>query len=222
MVGRAGTHSWVDLVSGLDAAATRAWAEAFLTAAERQAAALGELDREAGDGDFGTNLTTAVRRARAGLEGEVPTGPGGPFTVLSKAFMATGGTSGPLYGMWFRELGKAAGDDDELAVAQLGVAVRCGLDAVCRLGGAAPGDKTMIDAIAPAADALETAVAEGRSVGEALSAAARAARAGTEATAELIARRGRATWVGEVARGVVDPGAATVAVFFETAPSDRI
>ncbi|WP_053225781.1 DAK2 domain-containing protein [Solirubrobacter soli] len=181
----------------------REWVERFLDAAEAEADALGELDRLAGDGDFGASVRTAVRSTRRGL-GDAP-----PFAALSTAYLGTGGTSGPLYGMFFRALAKAAGDASELDLATLADGVGAGVASVRRLGGAQVGERTMVDALQPAADAL--------AAGEGLDAAARAARAGADATADLVARRGRATYVGDAAAGVVDPGAALVALFFEAA-----
>jgi dihydroxyacetone kinase len=181
----------------------RAWVERFLDAAEAEAGALGELDRLAGDGDFGASVISAVRGARGEL------GSSAPFAAVSKAYLATGGTSGPLYGMFFRALAKAAGDAEELDLATVSEGVGAGVAAVRRLGGAEVGERTMVDALQPAADALAG--------GGTLADAARAARAGAEATAGLVARRGRATYVGDAAAGVVDPGAALVAVFFEAA-----
>jgi len=208
----------------LDAPAARAWAEAFLAALDDERLALGELDRQAGDGDYGSNLQTAVAKARAALA-ESESSLAAPFAALSTGFMQTGGTSGPLFGMWFRAFAKAgeraAGDGAAAAAGEparggapaldlpgLAAAARDGLAAVQRLGRAQVGDKTMVDAMAPAVVALEEAAAAGDPLAAALARAARAARAGAEATTELVARRGRASYVGDVARGVIDPGAA--------------
>jgi dihydroxyacetone kinase-like protein len=230
----------------LDAATARAWVDGFLAALDDERLALGDLDRQAGDGDYGANLQTAVAKARAALaEGDGSLG--APFTALSSGFMQTGGTSGPLFGMWFRAFAKAGGrataapgvagaaaasEPDgatepaganglapALDLAALAAAARDGLAAVQRLGRAQVGDKTMVDAMAPAVAALEQAAAVGDSLADALASAARAARAGAERTTELVARRGRASYVGDVARGVVDPGAVTVALLFERFPS---
>jgi dihydroxyacetone kinase-like protein len=205
------------VVSELDGGVARAWAEAFLDTAEQHAEALGDLDRASGDGDFGTNLLTSIRAARTRLARDAGTRPADAFLALSGAFMASGGTSGPLFGMWYRELATAAGDALTIGTPELASGSAEGLATVCRLGGAAVGDKTMIDALSPAVEALAAAAASGVAPLDALAAAARAARAGADATSSLVARRGRASYVGEVARGVVDPGAATVALFFESA-----
>ncbi|MDA0165324.1 DAK2 domain-containing protein [Solirubrobacter ginsenosidimutans] len=203
-------------MTGLNAATARAWVVRFLDAAESEAGALGELDRLAGDGDFGTSVTTAVRGTWRELGDGPLDRPGAAFAALSTAYLGTGGTSGPLYGMFFRALAKAAGDAPELDLATLADGVGAGVAAVRRLGGAEVGERTMVDALQPAADAL----AAGGTLTGALDAAALAARAGADATAGLVARRGRATYVGDAATGVVDPGAALVALFFEAA-ADR-
>lgn len=182
--------------------AALAWWQRFAAAFEREREALAELDRTAGDGDFGTNLRSALRRVDQRLAGG-PTGSAGEvFARVSEGFLDTGGTSGPLYGMWFRALAKALAEERGLAAG-----VADGVATVRRLGGAAPGDSTMVDAMAPAAQALTG--------GADLAAAAVAAREGAESTRELRARRGRSSYTGDVSRGVLDPGAVTVALFFE-------
>ncbi|WP_426990599.1 DAK2 domain-containing protein [Pseudarthrobacter sp. Y6] len=131
-------------------------------------------------------------------------------------FLATGGTSGPLFGMWFRDISRCASPAGANA-SKLASGVAAGLATIQKLGGANVGDNTTIDSLSPASDALTAAAAAGESVGEALIAAAAAARAGAESTADLVASRGRASYVGELARGVLDPGAVTIALFFQTA-----
>lgn len=200
-------------MSGLDATQARAWADGFVAAIEERHAELGDLDRRIGDGDFGSNLRSAARRMTANLA-DAPATAGGPFAAVSDAFMATGGTSGPLLGMWFRALAKAGADRDAIPLPDLAAAVADGVAAIQRLGGAQVGDKTMLDAFVPASDALGAAVA-GDDVGAALAAAAGAAAAGADATADLAARRGRSSYVGDAARGVPDPGARAVAMLFD-------
>jgi dihydroxyacetone kinase-like protein len=128
----------------------------------------------------------------------------------------TGGTSGPLFGMWFREIARA-GSTEPADLPSLATGVQAGLAAIQRLGGASVGDNTMVDAIAPAAEALTAAATDGSSLGSALKAAAAAASTGARSTRDLVASRGRASYVGDVARGVLDPGAVAVAVFFASA-----
>ena len=197
----------------MDAAVTRAWMERFFAAFDREEQALTALDRQTGDGDFGANLRSALGRARTALRGADAATPGDVLDVVSTAFLHTGGTSGPLFGMWFRQLAKAT-RTDTIGSAELSQGFADATATVQRLGGAKPGDKTMVDAMVPAGQALESATGE---LTSALTAAATAARAGAEATAGLLAKRGRASYVGEVARGVLDPGAVAVALLVESA-----
>src|SRR5262245_12937544 len=183
-----------------------------MAAADEQSAALNELDRQSGDGDFGANLSAAVARVRTRLDGAETVA--GVFSAFSGAFMDTGGTSGPLYGMWFRALARAA-DGDAVGLPELAAGAADGVATVQRLGRAEVGDKTMVDAMVPAAHALAGA----GDLRDGLLAAARAAREGAASSEAIAARRGRASYVGDVARGVLDPGAVTVALFFESAPT---
>jgi phosphoenolpyruvate---glycerone phosphotransferase subunit DhaL len=202
----------------LDAGATRAWVDAFVAELTARREALGDLDRRSGDGDYGNNLKTALDKIEAALATADVASPGTPFTAISTAFLGTGGTSGPLYGMWFRSIAALADERGALDLAALAEGTAAGLASVQRLGKAEVGDKTMVDAMAPAVAALAAADEAGEGLDAGLAAAARAAREGADGTEAMIARRGRASYVGEVARGVVDPGAATVALFFEAAP----
>jgi dihydroxyacetone kinase phosphoprotein-dependent L subunit len=189
----------------LDAVAARDALARFADAFEGQRAELNDLDRQAGDGDFGSNLEGAMTRIADGLAATPGETPGEVFGVVATAFMHIGGTSGPLFGMLFARLSRAAGDAPSIGLAELEAGAAAGLQSIQKLGGAAPGDNTLIDALDPAVRALP----------EGLDAAAAAARAGADATADMIARRGRASYVGEAARGVRDPGAVTVALLFE-------
>jgi dihydroxyacetone kinase-like protein len=201
----------------LDAAAVRAWIERFATLFAASREQLDDLDRQSGDGDFGTNLEAAMERVAQGLAREDLGTTGEMLGVVATAFMHTGGTSGPLFGMWFTQLSRAAGELSSIGLAELAAGAGAGLAGIQRLGGAEPGDKTMVDAMAPAVAALADAAAGEATLAAGLADAASAARAGADATAPMLARRGRASYVGEAARGVVDPGALTVALFFESA-----
>jgi dihydroxyacetone kinase-like protein len=197
----------------MGAAETRAWMLRFFEAFDREQQALTDLDRQSGDGDFGANLRSALGRARNALQDTKTLTPGDVFDVVSTAFLHTGGTSGPLFGMWFRHLAKAT-RTNTVGVAELGQGFTDAVANVQRLGGAKPGDKTMVDAMVPAAEALSASTG---GLADALRSAASAARAGADSTAALLAKRGRASYVGEVARGVLDPGAVTVALLVESA-----
>ena len=183
---------------------------------------LTELDRPIGDSDHGINMARGFSAARAllpSLAGEAPA------AVLKKVgstlVSKVGGSSGPLYGTLFRKVGVALKGDDSLASDEN--AVRClaaGLSkafvGIEDLGGAKPGDKTMLDAIQPAMEALEHARGEDAPLVEALAQAADAAEAGAEATVPLQARKGRASYLGERSVGHKDPGAASFALLMRT------
>ncbi len=198
--------------AALDVTSTRAWLLRFSEHVVADADELTELDRLVGDGDFGWNLSAAVRRARPGLESPAET-PGELWSRLSDAFLAAGGTSGPLFGLWFGRLG--ASEATGWTGHDLADGLSRATEAVTRLGGASVGDCTMVDALVPATQAAADAADADWS--DAVAAAAAAARTGAESTAPLVASRGRASYVGERARDVVDPGALAVAWFLEAA-----
>ena len=201
----------------LDGAFARRWFAAFRASFATHAERLGDLDRQAGDGDFGANLTSALGRAQAFLDADDPQTCADVFFAVSKGFLDTGGTSGPLFGMWFRDLAKAT--DGQATVPTIAAGVTAGLATIQRLAGAEVGDSTMVDAIEPASRALARAAATSTPAGRALGEAVEAAVEGALATVALVAGRGRASYVGEVSRGVLDPGAATVALFFAAGAS---
>ncbi|MEU5895172.1 dihydroxyacetone kinase family protein [Streptomyces venezuelae] len=172
---------------------------------------LTKLDQLVGDGDFGDNLAGGVRRAvkladETGMDGTA---------ALADAFLNdVGGTSGPLFGLLFQHLAAASPADGGAPTADaLAEAAEAGHAAIHRVGGAVPGDCTLVDALAPAAESLTAA--RGADAPEApLTEAAQAAIRGALATASLRPRRGRASYVGDHALGVPDPGALAVALLF--------
>ncbi|MFJ3222222.1 dihydroxyacetone kinase subunit DhaL [Streptomyces sp. NPDC086783] len=187
----------------LDADFFRRWMTATAASVEREAERLTALDSPIGDADHGSNLQRGFTAVVATLEKEAPDTPGAVLTLAGRQLISTvGGASGPLYGTLLRRTGKALGDAAEVTEEQLAEALRAGVDAVMALGGAAPGDKTMIDALVPAVGAL----------GESFAAAAAAANDGAEATTPLQARKGRASYLGERSIGHQDPGATSSAL----------
>ncbi|MFG2453944.1 dihydroxyacetone kinase subunit DhaL [Streptomyces sp. NPDC048512] len=187
----------------LDADFFRRWMTATAASVDREAERLTDLDSPIGDADHGSNLQRGFVAVEATLEKEAPDTPGGVLTVAGRQLISTvGGASGPLYGTLLRQTGKALGDAGEVSEEQLADALRAGVDAVMALGGAAPGDKTMIDALVPAVDAL----------GESFGAAKTAAEEGATATTPLQARKGRASYLGERSIGHQDPGATSASL----------
>ena len=175
---------------------------------------LTQLDAAIGDGDHGVNMDRgfeAVGKALAAQDGSLP--PGKLLTVAGKTLVSTvGGASGPLWGTAFRRAGRALGDREELDGQDLVVALQAAVDGVVELGAAQPGDKTMVDALAPAVEALQTALDSGEPLDAALAAAAAAAEDGAKATVPLQARKGRASYLGERSIGHQDPGATSAAL----------
>jgi phosphoenolpyruvate---glycerone phosphotransferase subunit DhaL len=183
-------------------------------AVDRHAAYLTRLDAVLGDGDHGDNLSTGFRAVEQ-LLAELPpeTTPGELLRAVGHRLVATvGGASGPLYGTAFIEAGFRAGETVELdptAVADMFVAAADGL---ARRGRCGVGDKTILDALRPAADAFGVAVAGGSTGAVAAASAVAAARAGMRATRPLVARRGLALRLGERSVGHLDPGAVSCVV----------
>lgn len=143
----------------LDGAFARRWIDGFRTTFATQADRLTDLDRQTGDGDFGANLTSALTRAQGFVDADDPQTYADVFFAVSKGFLDTGGTSGPLFGMWFRDVAKAA--DGPGTTLTLAAGVAAGLATVQRLAGAQVGDCTMVDAIDPASRALADAAEAG-------------------------------------------------------------
>ncbi|MFF4183327.1 dihydroxyacetone kinase subunit DhaL [Streptomyces sp. NPDC001691] len=187
----------------LDAAFMCRWMSATAAAVDREAARLTDLDSAIGDADHGANLQRGFTAVTAVLDKEAPATPGAVLALAGRQLISTvGGASGPLYGTLLRRTGKALGDAGEVSREQLAEALGAGVAAVAQLGGAAAGDKTMLDALLPAVEAL----------GESFGAAAEAAGAGALATVPLRARKGRASYLGERSEGHQDPGAASSAL----------
>jgi dihydroxyacetone kinase-like protein len=175
---------------------------------------LTQLDAAIGDGDHGTNMNRgfeAVEKALAGQNGDVP--PGRLLILAGKTLVSTvGGASGPLWGSALRAAGRTLGDAESFDGAELSAAIDAAIAAVVDLGAASPGDKTMIDALVPASDALRTGLESGVPLPVALSAAGEAAEEGAHATVPMLARKGRASYLGERSIGHQDPGATSAAL----------
>ena len=179
---------------------------------------LTELDAAIGDADHGSNMDRGMKAAVAAIDESAPATAGALFTKVGMTLVSTvGGASGPLFGTLFLRMGGSLGDAETHSAADLAAALRAGLVGTVDRGKAAPGDKTMYDALAPAVDALDAAVSEGASLAAGLKAARDAAAAGRDATTPMLARKGRASYLGERSVGHQDPGATTVALLLEAA-----
>lgn len=196
----------------IDAAAVERWLRRFAELIAEHEADLTTLDSAIGDADHGANMQRGMQAVVAVLDGGAAEQPADlvrqvGMTLVSKV----GGASGPLYGTFFLRmappLSGAAVDGETFAAA-----LRAGLNGVVARGRAEAGDKTMFDALAPAVDALDAALADGRTLADALQAATEAAEAGRDATGPMIARKGRASYLGERSVGHLDPGATSAAL----------
>jgi dihydroxyacetone kinase-like protein len=179
---------------------------------------LTQLDSAIGDADHGVNMDRGMTAVLAVLDGELPVS---VTALLKKVGMtlvsSVGGASGPLYGTFFLRMATAAADRESLDGPAFTAALRAGLDGVVQRGKAQAGDKTMVDALAPAVDALDGALAGGARLGAALRAATAAAEAGRDATTAMLARKGRASYLGPRSVGHQDPGATSAALLVAAA-----
>ncbi len=197
----------------LDTLAVAAWLRDFAAVIHDNADLLTDLDREIGDADHGSNMDRGMKAVGA-LD---PDGFASAADYLKKAGMTlvstVGGASGPLYGTFFLRVGGAWANVEDAP--SLGAALRAGLEGIVQRGKASLGDKTMVDALNPALDAFDAQAGQG--VAEALDAAASAAAAGRDATIALVARKGRASYLGERSAGHQDPGATSMTMLLEAA-----
>nr|WP_308129451.1 dihydroxyacetone kinase subunit DhaL [Actinoplanes polyasparticus] len=189
----------------MGAEAVDAWIREFARLIAANKDELTALDSAIGDGDHGTNMDRGLTAVVSMLDAEPQATPSALFKKVGMTLISkVGGASGPLYGTAFLRMAAAAGDEVDLAKV-----LRAALDGVIARGKAEPGDKTMVDALAPAVDALEA--------GAGLAAAAEAAAKGRDATIPLVARKGRASYLGERSAGHADPGATSVTLLLTAA-----
>lgn len=180
--------------------------------------ALIELDRVIGDGDHGENMDRGFQAIVEKLDAETPATPGAVFKLAAMTLMSkVGGAAGPLYGTAFLRAGTTVGDAEVLDSRLLAAALTAARDGVVARGKAEVGEKTMVDAWTPAVDAAAAAAAADESPAAVLAAAATAAEAGSASTDPLIARKGRASYLGERAIGHRDPGSVSSALLLRAA-----
>jgi dihydroxyacetone kinase phosphoprotein-dependent L subunit len=201
----------------IDGDTWRAMIVAAADAVELQVNELSHLDAAVGDGDHGVNVVTALRFARSELAAAGDLVPADAMKTLARGFLdEMGGAAGALFGSLFRVMGRSFGEAEATDAVQFAEALAGGVETVMRRGQTSPGDKTMIDALAPAAAAATEAARADVPMVDSLAAAAAAARSGVEATTSMPASRGRAKYAGDKAVGVPDAGATTVAIILET------
>lgn len=194
------------------------WIKSYAQAIEENCEMLTDLDREIGDADHGANMRRGFRAVLEKLPsvedkdiGTILKNVG--MTLLSKV----GGAAGPLYSTMFTKAGMTIGTKMEMDLNDWAQALEAGTTGIAKLGKALPNDKTMLDALYPALNALSAAMGNGASVGEALQKSADAAHEGMLATIPLVARKGRASYLGERSAGHQDPGATSTYLLIKTA-----
>jgi phosphoenolpyruvate---glycerone phosphotransferase subunit DhaL len=188
----------------------------LIVAINANRARLSKIDGAIGDGDHGVNMSKGFTRAGAELGASPPPLPQALSMLSNALFEGIGGSMGPLYGSLFSAMAETLIGAETLDGPLCGRMLRAGFDAVQEIGSAKPGDKTMLDALSPAADAFDAAQKEGKSFADSLDAMAVAAERGRDATRDMVARVGRASRLGERSRGVVDAGASSCCLILQT------
>ncbi|HEU0287738.1 MAG TPA: dihydroxyacetone kinase subunit DhaL [Nocardioidaceae bacterium] len=202
--------------AAFDIGVATVWLQGFADRVTEEKDWLTELDAAIGDADHGINMT----RGMSAVAGDLPDQPTDLAALFKRTGMklvsTVGGASGPLYGTFFLRMGAAAGDATSLDGPGLAAALRAGCEGIKARGKAELGEKTMLDAMMPALEALDEALDAGQSPAEAMKTAAEAAATGREATIPMLATKGRASYLGERSIGHLDPGAASSTLLFET------
>jgi dihydroxyacetone kinase-like protein len=196
----------------------RAWIGDYAAAIAEHRQELVRLDTAIGDADHGTNMDRGMRAAVEKVEATEGDDIGAVLKAVGMALVSkVGGAAGPLYGTLFLQMGMATGGKSELDLAGWTDALEAGVKGVQTRGKAELEDKTMLDALLPAVDALRAAGSDGASLGDALARSADAAEEGMKATIPLEARRGRASYLGPRSVGHQDPGATSSHLLLRTA-----
>jgi dihydroxyacetone kinase-like protein len=176
---------------------------------------LTELDSAIGDADHGINMSRGMDAVVAKIGATSPTTIGEFFKTVGMTLISSvGGASGPLYGTFFLRFGSSAADATALDGAGLSAALHAAADGIVARGKAELDDKTLFDALSPAVAAFDTALAAGSNIGQCSDAARDAAERGRDATEPLLARKGRASYLGERSVGHLDPGSVSMALLF--------
>jgi len=194
------------------------WIGAYAAVLTENKSHLTDLDSAIGDGDHGVNMDRGFRAVSEKLISVSEDDIGAVFKTVAMTLISTvGGASGPLYGTFFLKMGMATVGKLELTLDDWISAVESGIDGVIQRGKANPGDKTMVDSLLPALESLKGAAKDGKNVAEALAGSAEAAERGMKDTIPLVAKKGRASYLGERSAGHQDPGATSSYLLFKTA-----
>jgi dihydroxyacetone kinase-like protein len=190
------------------------WMSRFASEMSEHRQELVRLDTAIGDGDHGTNMDRGMRKAMEKLQASEPADPGSVLKNVAMALVSSvGGAAGPLYGTLLLQIGTAMGPEAEVDLSGFAAAWRKGLEGVQARGKAQPGDKTMVDALIPAIEAMEQA----DDLDAGLHAAVQGAQDGMNATTPMVARKGRASYLGERSKDHQDPGATSTYYLFKSA-----
>jgi dihydroxyacetone kinase-like protein len=194
------------------------WVKDYAQVIDENFEMLTDLDREIGDADHGANM----RRGFKAVMEKLPSVDDKDIATILKTVGMTllskvGGAAGPLYSTLFIKIGTSIGPKTEMELSDWAKALEAGTAGIAALGKAQPNDKTMLDALYPAIDALKKAMGNGSSTGEALQKSADAAHEGMLATIPLVARKGRASYLGERSAGHQDPGATSTYFLLKSA-----
>lgn len=201
----------------IDTTLVTGWLREFARLITENAQYLSDLDAAVGDADHGINMERGMSAVIAALDEAPPADLPALFKKVGMTLVSSvGGASGPLYGTLFLRMAPAFGADTA-GSAEFAKALRAGVDGVVTRGRAEAGDKTMFDALAPALDALDGALASGTGLAPALREAATAADRGRDATEAMVARKGRASYLGQRSVGHIDPGATSSAMLITAA-----
>jgi phosphoenolpyruvate---glycerone phosphotransferase subunit DhaL len=204
-------------VDVVDVVALERWLRVFAASVADQKDNLTALDAAIGDADHGTNM----HRGMTAVVDALATPSADPTALLKQTGMvlirSIGGASGPLYGTLFLRMASATTGEATLRPEMFATALRAGVEGVVARGKAELGDKTMVDAFAPALDALDAALGAGEPLVTALRTASAAADAGRDATTPMTARKGRASYLGERSADHQDPGATSAALLVAAA-----
>jgi dihydroxyacetone kinase-like protein len=200
--------------ASVDAGTVRSWLAASAVAIREQRDYLTQLDAAIGDADHGANMDRGFTAVVERLDGEASSEPPGKLllTAGSTLVSTVGGASGPLWGTALRRAGRVLGEAETFGPGELVAALDAALAGVVDLGAASEGEKTMVDALAPAVRMLRERIETGAGLADALAAAREAGEEGMRATVPLQARKGRASYLGERSIGHQDPGATSTAL----------
>ncbi|MBC7869715.1 MAG: dihydroxyacetone kinase subunit L [Chitinophagaceae bacterium] len=194
------------------------WLEAIAHTYDENQQVLTDLDSPIGDADHGANMARGFNKVAQKIPSYAERSIGEILNDVGLTLMSTiGGSSGPLYGVFFLNASKIAFGKDTLSAHLITTMFESGLMGIVKLGKASPEDKTMVDALSPAVEALKAAVAENKTLSDSLLCAVTAAEAGMKATIPMQARKGRASYLGERSIGHQDPGATSITLLIKAA-----